>query len=326
MVYYGSCALLHNCMSNKIKTLLATAFLGIGFASHAAETITIVNPYSPSHSATPATLRIIKEANALQSEFEFVVEYKPGGNQVLAVKQMDASPTNRLAIIAPAYVENTTNGRLNRGDYAPVHALGDACWAVISNKGNEAGGVASLRGEKEIIVGGVGIGNAAHLTSLLAGEKYGFRVKYIVFKSNNDALVNMTGNNGVNFVIDRIENYESFKTANPNLQILAASCPKRLPGVPTVKTLKEQGIDAPYIFNITIANKSMPVAKRERISKILNDATVKVGEAEITQLSGMSPPVFNKISTDKFYTDSIATVEVLSIKFDSVINDAQRGR
>jgi tripartite-type tricarboxylate transporter receptor subunit TctC len=313
-------------MSNKIKTLLATAFLGIGFSSFAAETITIVNPYGPSHSATPATLRILKEANALQNEFEFVVDYKPGGNQVIAVKQMDTSPTNRLAIIAPAYVENTSNGKLNRADYAPVHALGDACWAVISNKGNEAGGIASLRGEKEIIVGGVGIGNAAHLTSLLAGEKYGFRVKYIVFKSNNDALVNMAGNNGVNFVIDRIESYETFKTANPNLQILAASCPKRLAGVPNVKTLKEQGINAPYIFNITIANRAMPLATRERISKILNDATVKVGEAEINQLSGMSPPVFSKINTDKFYAESIATVEVLLNKFDAIINEAQRGR
>lgn len=313
-------------MSNKIKTLLAAAFLGIGFASYAAETITLVNPYSPAHSATPATLRILREANALQSEFEFIVEYKPGGNQVIAVKQMDVSPENRLAIIAPAFVENTLVGKLNRDDYVPVHALGDACWAVISNKGNEAGGVASLRGEKEIIVGGVGIGNATHLTALQAASKYGFKVKYIVFKSNNDALVNMVGNNGVNFVIDRIESYESFKTMNPNLQILAASCPKRLASVPNVKTLKEQGIDAPYIFNITIANRAMPQAKRERISKILNDATVKVGETEITQLSGMSPPLFSKTSTDKFYTNSIYIVETLLSKFSNAIEDAQKGK
>lgn len=313
-------------MSTKIKTLLAIAFLGIGFMSHAAETITLVNPYGPGHSASPATLRILKEANDSQNEFEFVVDYKPGGNQVIAVKQMDQSPDNRLAIIAPSFVENALSGKLNRSDYVPVHALGDACWAVISNKGNEAGGVASLRSEQEVVVGGVGIGNATHLTALQVASKFGFRVKYIVFKSNNDALVNMTGNNGVNFVIDRIESYESFKTKNPNLQILAASCPKRLTAAPNVKTLKEQGIDAPYIFNITIANKAMPMAKRERISKILNDATAKVGEAEITQLSGMSPPLFSKISTDKFYTTSIATVETMLSKFNSQIDDAQKGK
>jgi tripartite-type tricarboxylate transporter receptor subunit TctC len=311
-------------MLTKIKTLLVTAFLGIGFASHAVETIVIESPYSPSHSATPATLRIIKEANSLQNEFEFILEYRPGGQQVIAVKQMDAGPQNRLAIIAPAFVENTLIGKLNRADYVPVHALGDACWAVISNRGNEAGGIASLRGEREIIVGGVGIGNASHLTGLLAGERYGFRVKYIVFKSNNEALVNMAGNNGVNFVIDQIESYATFKTQNPNLQVLAASCPKRLAGMPNIKTLKEQGIDAPYIFNITIANVAMPAAKRKHISKILDDATAKVGEAEINKLSGLRPPMFDKISTDQFYANSIQVMETLSSKFNTQIGDKPR--
>jgi tripartite-type tricarboxylate transporter receptor subunit TctC len=304
-------------MLTKIKTLLVTAFLGIGVASHAAETITIVSPYSPSHSATPATARIIKEANTLQDVFEFVLEFRPGGSQVIAVKHMDAAPQNRLAIIAPAYVENTSNGKLNRADYVPVHALGDACWAVISNRGNADAGIASLGNELELVVGGVGIGNATHLTSLLAGARYGFQVKYVVFKSNNDALVNMAGDNGVNFVIDQIANYTTFKTQNANLQVLAASCPKRLAGMPNVKTLKEQGIDAPYIFNITIANLAMPVAKRNHISKILDAATVNIGEAEINKLSGVSPPMFAKISTDQFYANSIHSVETLLSKFNA---------
>ena len=301
-------------------TLLASA---VAFAG---ETISIQNPYSPSHSATPATLSIIKEANASQSEFEFVIEYKPGANQVIAVKQMDASPETRLAVIAPAFVENTAEGKLTRSDYVPVHALGDACWAVISNKGNEAQGIASLKGEKEIIVGGVGIGNAAHLTGLMIGEKYGSKIKYVVFKSNNEAVVNIAGNNGVNLAIDKIENYESFKTQNPNLQILAASCPRRLASAPNVKTLQEQGFAAPYIFNITIANKAMPQAKRDRIAQILNDATRRVGEAEIERLSGMSPPLFRKVSTDDFYKSSITTVETLLNKYKQQVEDARKGR
>lgn len=307
------------------NVLLSLAILGSASA-FAAETITIENPYGPSHSATPGMLRILKEANAMQNDFEFVVDYKPGGQQVIAVKQMDQSPENRLAIIAPAYVENTMSGKLNRNDYVPVSALGDACWAVISNKGNEAGGVASLAGQAEMVVGGVGIGNATHLTSLAIGEKYGFKVKYIVFKSNNDALVNMTGNNGVNFVIDRIESYATFKTKNPDLQVLAASCPKRLEAAPNVKTLKEQGIDAPFIFNITIANKAMPVEKREQISKILNDATLKVGEAEIIKLSGMSPPVFRGTNGTDFYTSSISTVETLLGKFRTTVEAARSAK
>ena len=104
------------------KKLLALLLAGISFATHATETITIVNPYSPGHSATPAMLRIIQEANSLQKEFSFVIEFKPGGNQIIAVRHMDAMPQNRLAIIAPAFVENTLKGDLNQADYVPVHA------------------------------------------------------------------------------------------------------------------------------------------------------------------------------------------------------------
>ena len=300
------------------KKLLILLLLGISFVSHAAETITIVNPYGPGHSATPAMLRIIQEANSLQKEFNFVIEFKPGGNQIIAVKHMDAMPHNRLSIIAPAFVENTLKGDLNQADYVPVHALGDACWAVISNKGNEAGGIASLRGEKELNVGGVGFGNATHLTSLLAGEKYGFNPVYIVFKSNNDALINMMGGHGINFVIDRIENYEGFKEKF-KLNVLAASCARRLDKAPHIKTLKEQGIDAPYIFNITVANRLMPEATRNKLSKILDNATINVGADNITQLSGMSPPVFDKIDTVTYYNKSIARLTVLLSKFKSQI-------
>jgi tripartite-type tricarboxylate transporter receptor subunit TctC len=300
------------------KKLLALLLIGISFATHATETITIVNPYGPGHSATPAMLRIIQEANSLQREFSFQIEFKPGGNQIIAVRHMDAMPQNRLAIIAPAFVENTLKGDLNQADYVPVHALGDACWAVISNKGNEAGGIASLRGEKELNVGGVGFGNATHLTSLLAGEKYGFNPFYIVFKSNNDALINMMGGHGINFVIDRIDNYEGFKEKY-KLNVLAASCSRRLDKAPHIKTLKEQGIDAPYIFNITVANRLMPADTRNRISKILDNATINVGAENITQLSGMSPPVFDKIDTVTYYNKSIARLTVLLSKFKSQI-------
>lgn len=304
------------------KLLLALSLFGT-VSAFAAETISVQNPYGPSHSATPAQLRIFKEANTMQNDFEFVLEYKPGGQQVIAVKTMDASPENRLAIIAPAYAENTAGGKLNRSDYVPVHALGDACWAVISNKGNESAGVASLKGETNVVVGGVGIGNAAHLTSLLVGEKHGFKVKYVVFKSNNEAVVNMTGNNGVNFAIDAIESYEAFKTQNPNLQLLGASCPKRLSGAPNIKTLKEQGIDAPYIFNITVANKAMPESKRQRIAAILTEATKRVGQEEILKISGMSPPQFRGVSTEQFYATSLQSLDGLLAKFKDTIAEAR---
>jgi hypothetical protein len=133
---------------------LKLALLVLCSSAFAGETIKIYSPYSPAHSATPALFRVIDEANSTQSTYKFAVEFKPGGNQIIAVKSLDE---NSLAIIAPAYVENIESGKLIETDYVPVHAFGDACWAVITNK--------SLAGQSEFVVGGfyaggIGVGEA----------------------------------------------------------------------------------------------------------------------------------------------------------------------
>jgi tripartite-type tricarboxylate transporter receptor subunit TctC len=294
-----------------MKKYLIT-LLGVlcAFSAAATETIKIYSPYSPGHSGTPALYRVIEEANASQNIYNFVVEFKPGGNQIIALKTI--TPENSLAIIAPAYVDNIATGKINEKDYVSVHAFGDACWAVVSNK--------SLVGQREFVVGGVGIGNAAHLTGLALGEKYQFAVRYIIFKSNYDALVNMAGNNGVELVIDKYEGYESLKTRNSKMNMIAASCPKRLEQAPKVKTLKELGVDAPYIFNITVAHRDMNSARRQAIGTILTEATQKIGAEEIYKLSAMRPPVFDNISAQEFYNKSIQNIQRLQKKYKDKIN------
>lgn len=295
-----------------MKQLLASLIVALSSYASATETIKIYSPYSPGHSATPALFKVVDEANAAQKIYNFVVEFKPGGNQIIAVKSLDE---NSLAIIAPAYVENLESGKLVESDYVPVHAFGDACWAVVTNK--------PFQGQKEFAVGGVGFGNAAHLTALALGEKYKFDVRYIVFRSNNDALVNMAGNNGVEFVIDKYEGYKGLQTKNPKMQMVAASCPVRLPQEPNIKTLKEQGIIAPYIFNITIAHRQMQEGRRKAIAIILHNATEKVGEKEIFNLSAMRPPQFDNVSASDFYNSSVKQVKALQAKYRDKINTSK---
>ena len=292
----------------KLAGLIIGALLSANV--YAQETVRIYTPYSPSHSGTPAMLRIIDEANKSQNIYKFMLEFKPGGNQVIALKSMDE---NSLAIIAPAFVENVNKGLVKEEDYIPIHSIGDACWTVITN--------GPIKGAKEVTVGGVGFGNAAHLTALALGEKYKFSVRYIVFKSNNDALVNMAGNNGITMVVDRYEAYESMKTKNPKLEAFAASCPSRLPQAPKLKTLGENGIKAPYVFNITVAHKDMNPAKRKVISIILNDAQNKVGADELFRISGMKVPTE---SAEQFYSVSVGIVRTLQSKYRKEIEEASK--
>lgn len=284
---------------------------------HASETIWIKSPYSPGHSATPVMLKLVEDINQKQTKYKFILEFKPGGNQAIAVRDIHNAPGSSLAIIAPAFAENIEQGLLDKSDYVPIFALGDACWAVISNLGNDKKGIESLKGQKSLMVGGVGVGNATHLTALAIGEYAGLDVTYVVFKSNNDALINMVGGNGVNLVIDKIEAYEALRSKNPNIKVLAASCPVRLQSHSNIKTLREQGINAPYIFNILVSHRIMDMKKQKEIQSIFVDATTSIGEKEFFRLSGMRPPQFDYIDTETFYKKSLSNLSRLRSQYKS---------
>ena len=298
----------------KLLTLLLTV---LALTATAQEKISILSPYAASHSGTPAMFKVLEQANSAQNKYHFILEFKPGGEQLIAVKAIEQDPQRQLAIIAPKFVEHVSSGKLKLNDYVPVHALGDACWAVISNINNGRSGIANLQGQREIFVGGVGIGNAAHLTSLQIGERYGFAVKYIPFKSNYDALVLMASDGSINFVVDRVAAFQQMHTKNPNIAMLAISCPERHPQAPNVPTLKEQGILAPYVFNITVAHTDMKADRRQELAQILQDATAKVGAETLQQVSDMRPPA---VPVEQYYRDSINFVDRLLKKHKNSID------
>jgi len=179
--------------------------------------------------------------------------------------------------------------------------------------------ISGLRSAQEIIVGTVGVGNATHLTALLIGEQYGIPVKLVPFKSNFDAVVNMIGNNGVNFGIDTPGAYENFRDKNPQLRMLAVSCGSRLASHPEVRTLIEQGIPAPSVLNIVVARTEMPDTKRKRLSQILEQATAQIGQSEIERMSGFVPPQFYKVTAQEHFTKSTDLIRQLRIRFQKEI-------
>lgn len=305
-----------------MKKISAFILLVASSLVSAKEKITVFYPYAASASSTPAIIRLLDESNKIQQDVEFVLEFKPGGNQSISVKSMEQSFTNSLSLIAPAYIENSRAGIIDRTNHTPIWSLGNACWAVISNLGKTENGLTSLSGISEINLGGVGYGNATHLTGIILGEKFNFKTRYIVFKSNTDALVNLAGNNGVNLAIDKVENFLSFKL-KADIQVLGVSCPTRIDTLPNIKTLSEQGITAPMVFNIIISHKDMPVNKKNKIRLIFNKAAENIGSQTFMQLSGLRPTQFDNISPTEFYTRSVIIFENLLNKYEKLIQDSK---
>jgi len=305
-----------------MKKLLAVFLSSISLWATAAETIKVQTPYTASHSGTGIMLKILETANQMQKSYTFVLEFKPGGNQTIAVRQMDQEPSHSLAIIAASFVENVENGQLVAKNYVPIWSLGDACWTVISTVSSRSG-VVGLQSAQELTVGTVGFGNATHLTALQIGKRYNIPVRLIPFKSNYDAVVNMAGNNGVTFGIDTPQAFENLQSRNTQMRMLAVSCGKRLPEYPEIKTLQEQGIQAPSVINIVIANTSMPEIRRQQLAQILEKAADQIGENEIRRASGFSPPQFSQISAHEHFTKSIELIGRLRNQFKREISQSQ---
>ena len=300
-------------------------FLLLSSTVFAREQIIVEFNANASQSNAAPYMKLLDVANNIQSKYQFILEFKPGANGVIAIKTMDASPQNRLATTATAFVENARSGQINENDYVPIAIQGDACWAIITNVGSTKQGIASLKGQKEITVGGTGYGNATHLTALIIGEKYGFKVRYIVYKSNYDALVNMTTGEPINFVVERVANYQTYYSKNPKLQILGITCPTRNPLMPEIKTLSEQGFNTPTIFLATIANIRMPVEKRQELGRILDQAQAQLGLKFLMSASDMHPPQFSKpkVTTEEFFINRVVQMKALIHRYENQIAETK---
>lgn len=294
-----------------IKLLLFLIILTLSVESWARETITVYSPYSPSHAGTTSTRKVFETANSLQNKYQFILEFKPGAQGVLALKELETRPGSRLAVIHAAFVDNVEKKIIVESDYVPIHSQGDACWAVVSTTGDTRLGVSSLSATSEIVVGTVGVGNATHLTALQIGAKYNVPVRFIPFKSNYDSMIAMVGGHGVTFNLERVSVIEQFREKNPNLKILGMSCPVRHPDAPSVRTLQEQGIVAPFVFNTVVAHKNMPTDKAKELGRILDQSTLLIGADEIRRLSDFRPGIFNQISAEEFHRSRVSSIKQL---------------
>jgi tripartite-type tricarboxylate transporter receptor subunit TctC len=291
-------------------------------SAFATEKIVIANAQGPQQTMTPQFLRIVDEANAIQSQYQFITEFKQGAFESIAIKHMLADPQRRLGTITNAFVESMDRGFVKEDSIVPVFSFGDVCWIIISTgatAGQGLGGLAKGR-STEIISGGPGPGTATHLTALEVGKRYNLPVKYIPFKGNYEAFINMVGDDqGVNFISERAANYFQFRERNSKLTPLAASCSRRHPQLPNVPTLAEQGIEAPYVWNFLIASSEMNADRRKEIEDIFTRATQQVGKDTTLLLSDMQSPIFFGIKSADHYRASIDYIKRARKKWQSVI-------
>jgi tripartite-type tricarboxylate transporter receptor subunit TctC len=306
-----------------MKFLIATLLLVVSMSPWVAqgkELITIVSSYNAGHSGHVALNKILDRANTSQNKYNFVIETHPGAQGLIALNYTNSNPGNRLALIAAGVVDIFETKKALETDYKPVYALGDACWAVATNwPANESLGIKSLRapaGSKELVIGTPGIGNVTHMIGLEAAEVAKQKTLTILFKSGNEAFLNLASNNGVNLALDSVQVVQNMKIKSPDLKIIATTCSQRHPAAANVPTLVEQGLGhIPPVINILLVSTKMPADRRDEINKLLESSTLSVGAETIFEVSNFRPPVFEKISAQQYYDKRVGQIKSLRQKY-----------
>ena len=302
------------------------AFLACAsIAVQAQVTIKVVNAQGPTQSMTPQVLKLIDEANRIQTQYRFVIEFKPGAFESIGINTAVNEPETSVVTVTPSMIEAIDRNLIDHTRLTSVFSLGDACWAVITNFGDGKHGIASIKRSyiKEITVGGPAIGGVAHLVALEIGARYSIPVRYVVYRSNYDALLHMTAdNNSVNMVMDRLVNFDQLKTKNPKLQVLGVNCAERHPGYPGVPTLQEQKIFAPYIWHHVLASKQMSERRREDITKIMTTAIQNIGKQQMFASSDFISPIFYNQSANDHYQAALQNLFTLRQRYRQNIRDS----
>ena len=300
--------------------LIFVALFFVHGQSFAKETIIISNPLSPTHSGTAHIVAMMDQANRMQNKYNFVQEFRVGAFESISLKHILSAPNRYLAMITNTTAEAVDRGFVRLENYVPVFSQGDSCWVVIALTGSSTG-LPAIRNLREIVVGTPALGGATHLAALEIGQRYGVPVKLVLFNSNFDALVNMAANNGVTFVIERVSNFNQYRSKNPNMQVLAAQCPVRHPAMPDVKTLAEYGIDTPLIWQQLVASRDMDSQRRQEIAAIITQAELALGRDRIFEISDQIPPLFSGKSTEQHYRESWNKLLVKRSKWEKVFRN-----
>ena len=305
-----------------IKILVLAWLAMMSVVVQAQQRIVVLNAQGIGYSGSPQFLAVLDEANSMQKKYQFVPEFKIGGFESVALREVKSKPNTYISTVVTTHLEAADRGLISLDDYVPLYSIGDACWSLAANFGDEKSGLNSLNGAdapKEIVVGAPALGGALHLTALEIGEKYKKPVRFIFYKTNSEAVIAMLQGD-INVTMDRVRVYQDYKSKFPNISILASSCGQRHPDAPHVKTLAEQKIIVPPIFNVIVASKDMDASRRKEIKDIFRQATLNIGTKKLPALGDHWPAVFQNRDDEEYYYSMVKRHQELRKKWNSEVD------
>jgi tripartite-type tricarboxylate transporter receptor subunit TctC len=274
-----------------LPVFLGAATLGtaIGSASGQSEwpsrPITLLVPYSAG-SASDTLARTVFHPIGDTLKRPIVVDDRPGDDGMIAARDTVRAEPNGYTqyfgvttSLSLAYLLKPKLGFDPRKDLAPVSMVGDTAYLLVVNSALGVKSISDLVNLARSKPGALnfsstGVGSIAHLGMLMIEKKLNIQMTHVPYKSTAQSIVDVAS--GViqlqlATIAPTIPMYQTGR-----IRILGVASDHRIPSLPEIPTLKEQGLDVKATFSMGLF---LPARSPDQVVKHLNE-TVRAALAD----------------------------------------------
>ena len=254
-----------------------------GAQSFPTRQITLLVGFPPG-GGTDGPSRIIADRMRASLGVPVVVENRPGGQQMVAIRAVQASPPDGYTLLVGTGSSLVQNPSLNPAigydplrDFTLIAQFGVSQGVIVVHSSVPVQTlqelVAYLRKNPGQSYATGGVGAAAHLSMSLLTSKLGLEMVHVPYKGDGPAMVDLASGR----VPIGMMSYISARGAGDKVRILAATSVARLPYAPEVPSLSEAGLPElvvldPYTFFGIVGPPGMPADVVARLNRAVQDA------------------------------------------------------
>lgn len=277
-----------------LKFSVAVCTFGAAFSAQAAwpdRPIKLIVPYPPGNSSD-VVARVVGEKLSEKLGQPVVVENRAGASGTLGTNFAAKQPADGYTLLIGA------PGPLSVGPWTktvPIHydpvkdfvAVGALVWAPqilvvrqdLPVKNFKEFTEYAKKSDNRLQFGSAGVGTVPHLVMSQMLHQTGIKADHVPYKGGSQALADLRGGH-IDFNSDTAPVVQAFITEG-SIKALGVSTSERIPSLPNVPTLKEQGLTdfdlQGYILLVAPAKIPEDIASRLRIvsEEIMQDADVR---------------------------------------------------